>query len=232
VARRPELAWTAANFLRCLCGPERRGPEIDPAQARRQLKGRDYLDDYFAALLARISGWTGTMLVRREVLLAVGLFETAQRHGQEDTDLWWRIAYRHPRMGYDPEPLAVYHYNITGSLTEKRMPCASLCDLLDRHLKLSSQYGCRRQFEPIAGQMVIDHSRAALFDAGAADIKEMMRRYRELVPWHFRALMGVLTLWPNLTAGACHAVSRVVRGLHLRREIMRPPPQPAAKRSV
>jgi len=51
---------------------------------------------------------TLTVMIRREVIDVVGLFDECRELHVEDWDLWLRIAARYP-VGYLPSPLAVHH---------------------------------------------------------------------------------------------------------------------------
>jgi len=60
--------------------------------------------------------WTGMVMVRRDVLHQVGVFDEAQRTSH-DLDLWLRIAERCPSVGWTRETLAAYRRTATGLTT-------------------------------------------------------------------------------------------------------------------
>ena len=72
----------------------------------------DYEDNSFTQLMRGDSGvWTSSVLLRRECLDRVGLFDEPLAVA-EDWHLWIRVA-RHARIGYLPEPLAKHRRHST-----------------------------------------------------------------------------------------------------------------------
>ena len=96
--RNPDLVWTTGNYINCVCSKNRQAPHFDPVKADKLISGREYWDNYFHALLNNLGGWTGTMLIRRDILIECGLFVPGRQRG-EDIGMWWRIAYRKPKIG-------------------------------------------------------------------------------------------------------------------------------------
>ena len=109
--RNPHLVWTTGNFFWCYCGQgHRRCPSLTGERLRRVQSlqaGKDYFVSYFTAHSHFAAGHTDTTLVRKEVLLEAGLFRPGQTR-INDMDMWFRIAYRHPAIGFVLEPTAVY----------------------------------------------------------------------------------------------------------------------------
>jgi len=220
--RNPQLVWTGGNYLRCLCAENRQGPAEEPQKIARLLDNRDYFDRYFQAFIRQGGGWTGTMLVKRSVLIEAGGFQTGLYHGQEDIDLWWRIAYRYPRFGYDPQPLATYHLNIPGSLSEKRIPPDIYIQLIERHLQLSRQADRYQDFQPVARYLVSRWVRGAVFDNDLEDARRMLTHFDRLLGAVFKTAMWTLTSSPTMSRVFCWALSALNRKFHLRRQLNRP----------
>jgi len=223
--RNPDLMWSCANTLCCLCGEDRCGPALKPEKARRLVGNKDYFDNYFFSQRCRAGTNINTMMIRREVFDKVGFFPEGQVVS-EDTDMWWRIAYQWPRIGYVPEPLAVYHQMSKGSKTNasKAQVLQIHIELLEKHLRLARENNQQFEFEKLAGQLVANWIRSLLFDNNPRGINELLQRFGYLVRPSFRALVRVLSVWPGGTAASCHLISKIVRKLHLRRRIV-PPPQ-------
>ena len=59
---------------------------------------------------------TGAFLIRKEVILSVGLFKEDVKIS-EDRDLWWRIGMVHPNIGYVDTPIVYYNNDSEFSLT-------------------------------------------------------------------------------------------------------------------
>jgi len=222
VERNRHLNWSSANFIRCLCNEDRRGPDHDPDKARALLAGKEYFDNYFFALRNHTGGNSNTMFIRRGVFAEVGYFDEKQEFA-EDLDMWWRITYRWPQIGYVTEPLAIYHMVRPGTLTDnyKHSQMVVLCDLLERHLKLAAQNNQSAEFDLTAGQMVRSWMRYLIFVNRPGQIRQMLKRFDRILPAGFKLLMRVLTTFPNVTSTCCGMISRVVRYFNLRRHIVR-----------
>lgn len=225
LGRNTNLVWTTSNFIRCLCDEARRVPDIDLKQGQKAVMEKDYFDDYFQTQLPHGCGWTGTMLVKRSILQDVGLFQPGMFHGQEDTDLWWRIAYQYPAIGFNTEPLAIYHMNVSQSLTQHRLPHDVYIELIERHLKLSAEHKRDDVFKVKAGRFTRSRIRGLLFENRPAEIRVLMNRFGELLPRRFKTVIRLLLVFPRATAVLCHRISRIVRALNLRKEAVRKPGQ-------
>jgi len=220
--RNPHLVWTGGNYIRCLCEENQQAPAVEPSKVRRLLKNRDYFSDYFRAFIKQGGGWTGTMLIQRRIFEEVGMFPLGIHNG-EDIDLWWRIAYRYPRFGYDPQPLAIYHLNIPGSLSEKRIPRDGYIQLIDRHLQLSRQENRYQDYQPVARYLVSRWIRGALFDNDLEDVRRMMTHFDQLLEPAFKTMMRILITSPTMSRVFCRTLSAINRKFHLRRQLNRPP---------
>ncbi len=218
--RNPDLVWTTGNYICCVCSKDRRAPYFEPAKARELLSGKEYSDDYFRALPRSLDGWTGTMLIRRDVLFEAGLFRPGQLRGN-DYDMWWRIAYRYPKIGYLAEPLAVYHLDVEGSIIRKYKDGDISRDLIQRHLELAQQHGRADDFRPCAIYLLRRWMRSMLFEARGREVRAMIRQFDELLPGWYKAFMRLFAAFPRTTAAGCCMISRIVRLLGLRKRLVR-----------
>ena len=222
LSRNPDLVWSTGNFYLCLCDENKRNTRIAVAKAKRGLAGKDYFDNYFAAYIAGCGGWTGTMVINRGALIEAGLFREGQAKAN-DLDMWWRLAYRHPNIGYEPEPSAIYHMVVPNSITQGYFSVELYCELISRHLCTAADSGCRETFERFAATILRRWMRAMLFDARGGDIRKMIKQFQNLLPAYYKITMQLLTAFPKTTAWGCHMISRIVRTLNLRRKITRRP---------
>jgi len=220
--KNPELVWSTGNFYRCLCGENKRGADISPAKIEQQIDGKDYFDDYFSAYIAGATGHTDTMIIKRSALIEAGLFMAGQARFN-DLDMWLRIAYRWPKIGYVTEPCAIHHLGIANSIAQGFYPAELYCEFVSKHCRLTAENGCGDSFELFASIMVRRWMRAMLFDARGGDIREMMSRFDKLLPGYYKMTMRLLTAFPKTTAGGCRTISRIIRGLHLRSKVVRSP---------
>lgn len=116
VARNSKLQWVAGSYLESRAG----WTSLEGA-ARSQVspevrKQRESVILALEQLAGKTTLWTGTMLIRRDLLISSGGFNVTMR-GCEDSDLWIRLALVAPEIGFVTEPLAVYTIAQSGSLT-------------------------------------------------------------------------------------------------------------------
>lgn len=222
--RNPELVWTTANFYTCLCNENRRGAVVEPAKAKKLLGGKCYFENYFGAFLEDASGWTGTMLIKRKVFEKAEMFRVGQKRG-EDMDMWFRIAYLWPRVGYIPEPMAVYHLDIVGSAMQglEGSEEFDFCEFIGRHLSLAAELNRLDEFRPCAVLMARRIIRSLFFEGRSEEIKRIKKEFSNLLPVWYKGVIGLFTTFPKSTTWGCHMISRVVRLLHLRRQVVRRP---------
>ena len=222
LARNRELVWVSGNYERCLCWENRRAAHHGPGVAEGLLAGREYYEDFWQAYRRGWYGCTDTMLVSREVLVEAGLFEVGLPR-DNDLDLWWRIAYRYPRLGYVVEPLAVYHLDVPASISRAVRPGGTYGAFIGRHLGLAAAAGQLDRFGPVAAFRARRWIRGMLFEGDKKQIRDILGTCRGLLPWGYRAFIWVLTVFPQVTARGCHAISWMVRRLRARRHLVRAP---------
>lgn len=199
LAQHPDLVWTTANFYRCT-GPDDTGqPDTDPDHARRLVKDREVFDSYFQAYLAHAHGWVGTMLIRRDVLEEAGLFN-AQQRVIEDMDLWFRIAYHYPRIGFLAEPLARYYVDTPGSLLKSPIEVTYVYELIDRHLALARTHGRLEEFRPCAARMLGYRIQRLLQEGRGRDVRQLLGRYHDLFGPYMRTTTWLASLLPRTAA--------------------------------
>jgi len=197
--RNPHLDWTTGNFVICHCQQDSLEEKLDSAKAERLLGGREYFLEYFRAFALGATGWTGTMLIRRELLEEAGMFRVGQLLAN-DLDMWWRIGYLRPKIGYSPETLAVYHSHIPGSITKKFTDPKLLIELLERHLKLAGEYGRAEQFRYCGEHFLQYWIHQYLFDERIEHIREMIVRFDKVLPSFYKSILRLLTISPVATS--------------------------------
>ena len=218
----PELVWVSGNAISCSCSENRQAPEMPPEKIRQELNGGMVLDDFLIGYLKGIRGNTDTKLIRRDVLCDAGIFDPSLKIA-EDIELWWKIAYRYPAVGFAAEPLAIYHLATPQSLNKSQMQGRFYAHLMHRHLALAEQFGRLDSFRPLATHLLRGWMRSMLFDARAEDIRLILNEFDSLFPMEYRCWMRLLTTFPETTAAGCRALSKIIRRFHLRRRVVLPP---------
>ena len=203
LARNPALVWSTGNFLRCDCDHGHRqrldltGRRLEAAVAL--LGGRDCFDSYFAAHNAFAAGCTDTMLICREVLIEAGLFTPGLKR-INDMDMWFRIAYRHPPIGFVREPVAVYHLDIPDSTIKAHTDGQIVSEFVERHLALAEQFGKRKDFEPCATKMVGWWIACLLRQKRGPEARHLLRQHWDLFGPYCRTTTYIRALFPRLGA--------------------------------
>ena len=198
IARNPDLAWTAANFICCYCDEDRKQEKLPASNAIEMLNGKEYFDDYFSAFIAGAVGCTDTMLIRRSAIIEAGLFTPGQPMAN-DIDMWWKIAYLYPEIGYTPQPLAIYHISIADSITKVHRDPQILSELIAKHLDLADQYNKYEQFKPCAQHMLKFWIHKYFHDDRITEIRKLMSRFKNILPATYTIPLNILTISPTIT---------------------------------
>ncbi len=164
-------------------------------------------------------------MIKKEILEEAGMFRPGQLMAN-DLDMWFRIAYRFPAIGYIAEPLAIYHMTVPQSISQKYRQFEIKRDLFKRHLKLSAEHNRLDAFEPCVRRAITSWIRAMLFENKPRQIRELIAEFGELLTLRFKIIVRALLIFPRATAVTCHAISKVVRALNLRKNVMRRPAKP------
>ncbi len=219
----PHLQWTCANYLECLCQSGRQAPALPQKQIGTILNGQSFSPDYLRTYRQGLTGHTDTMLIRRELLEKAGLFRPEQKRFN-DLDLWLRIAYLQPQIGYSARPEAIHHLEAGEHISIRCHAPSVFGELIRRHLLLSARQNRQQAFRSLAAFLLQQWMRGMLFDPAAApEIRALIEEFSELLPASVRRQYQWLTAFPNLTALSCRGISSVVRRLRLRRRSVRKP---------
>ncbi|MHC4721853.1 MAG: glycosyltransferase family A protein [Planctomycetota bacterium] len=206
--RNPDLVWSAGNYINCLCNEDRRGPDLDPAKVRRLLGGKDYLEDYFETSPAGATGHPNTIIT-------------------EDHDMWFRMAVHWPKIGYIPDPIAVYHLHRPGSLlhvlaTAERQDV--ILDMFDRIIKMARDHNRMDKFKPCLVFCLHRSIRSILFEHEAVFlVRDILARFDQYLSAPYKMTIRLLVKFPRATAAVLHMISKIIRLLKLRRKVLRRP---------
>jgi glycosyltransferase involved in cell wall biosynthesis len=213
--RNHDLAWIASNFTMCYCNEERRQHKHDIETAVALLDGKDYFDEYFKAFIQGTAGCTDTIIARKDALQQAGMFDTDQPMAN-DLDMWWRIAYRNPKIGYNPEPLAIYHLHVSDSITKIHRDPEIMSDLIARHMEIAAGLNRSQRFLPCAQHMLRYWIHECILDDRIASVGKLIKRFGPIFPLHYRLVLNLLTIQPKLTSKMLPFLQWINRKLHIR----------------
>jgi len=202
-AENPDLAWSATNYeIRPIDGSLAR-LTFDRDRMGSLVRG-ETIDNYFDAVAADMAISTITIMARKSVIVDAGMFRVGQWWAQ-DTDLFFRVAYKWPQIGYLQEPLSVNHFGRCGSITQtNRFLVEQRCDLIERHLELAASHGMSESFRPCAIRLLSRWLRGYV-DQPSADISPMLDRFNGFLPQNLKLEMRMRHRFPRL-AGALFKV--------------------------
>lgn len=207
--RFPDLRWsfTRLEWARPEWSKRRVAHPDTPPQPR-------VFDDYLAAYSEGYFISTITVMVHRAVFETVGRFEPGMKRAQ-DNDLWFRIAYRFPQVGYVPQSLAVYHLDTPGSSTKINDSVDFMIGLIERHRALSQQCGRTDAFRPCAAMMLQVWIRQLAGQHRTGDARLLLDRFRDILTPRFCREIELRLRMPRLVQNAMDmylAVKRKMRG--------------------
>jgi glycosyltransferase involved in cell wall biosynthesis len=209
LARHPELRWTYGNFY--LAKPNRE--PLTPAHVSSKVTERlndQTFDDYLLAYTAGSYAWTSVLIINRDVFAKTGLFEPGMRRAQ-DNDLWFRIAYQYPAVGYLPEPLAIYHLDTPHSSTKINDDVGFMIRLVERHETLSRQHGRDEAFRPCLTHMLKVWIRTLLQQDRYSDTAALLDEFPCYLSSRFRREIRFRLMCPPLTNALAEMVIALKR---------------------
>jgi glycosyltransferase involved in cell wall biosynthesis len=172
------------------------------------LKADAYIADYYRAQVECWFAWTGTMVMRRQAVLDIGGFDESLR-GPEDIDLWFRIALRHPQVGYSRRAGAVYRRHaasLMGSRTGSELrPLLERIEKLERVAVEAGPEAAKRS-EPLIIAWVGGLIRLALYEGRRELARDFYTRYRRRLALAERLLLGAARFIPGAWLARLYAI--------------------------
>lgn len=208
IVRNSDLVWAFGNFYNCDCQDESRSIAHSTDKACKIPLNGECFDNYLKCFNGGFHAWTGTNIIKKSIFDKIGLYVLGQHRGA-DTDMWLRIAYDYPKVGYVAEPLAIYHRGIATSMSSLHRNLSIISAQLEKHLKLSTEKGAYDDFVPCASSMLGNRIREN-FSAGQADgILEIIERYDELLSFRFKMEMRLRIKHPKVAPAALAITSTI-----------------------
>lgn len=206
--RNPDLKWTFANLLwdrnEYGCFEIAHPTACLTAKQPRDEIFEDYLQAYTNGFFAS----TITLLIERTVFQKVGLFEPGMKRAQ-DNDLWFRIAYQYPKIGYLSQPLAIYHLDTPNSSTKISDNVDFMINLVHRHETLSQTYNRRDAFRPCITHMLQIWIRQLMSQKRCTDADALLSRFSGCLSRRFQREMRFRLFCPPLMNPLADAVIRL-----------------------
>ncbi len=202
--RHPDLKWAYSDFYRKEYGDEKLRQAHDSPNLTAVLRD-ELFEDYFLAYRNHGYAWTSVLVIKQEVFETVGMFEPGMKRAQ-DNDLWYRIAYQYPRIGYIPKPLAIYHLDTTGSSTKTNDSIEFMMDLVHRHENLSKQYGRYEVFCPCLTLMLQVWIRQLEKQRRYKDAAQVLINFKTYLSKRFRNEMRFRLFSPPITPWLADAI--------------------------
>ncbi|MBN1125376.1 MAG: glycosyltransferase family 2 protein [Sedimentisphaerales bacterium] len=197
----PKLLWVYSNFWIHDQGNNNKVLAHNPEVASEISGKTDFFSNYLHAYSAGIPVQTLTLMIQRQTLLDIDMFDPDLAWAQ-DADLALRLAYRYPKVGYIADPLAWYEHRRQGSIASQNRSNVELrCNFITRHLQLSQKHGCLREFQPCATRLLQRWIREISILDPKADTGRFIRDFADLLPRKlrmelcFRRRFGRLGSW-------------------------------------
>lgn len=221
--RNPDLKWCATN--RYQSDGRRRAVVGNIEAIKKGLEGKDYFENYFEAATKGVCPViTSTMVIEKAVFEELGVFD-ASLVRCDDLDMWWRIAFRYPAIGYLPEPLVVVHLDVEVAASTKTRLAAKqrpwTGELITRHLKLASEQGRLEAFKPYARKRVCKKLIEIVYHGHKKNARSIVKQFHDFFPWYWRLGTYVLTVFPKVTSTAARTAAYLGYKLGLEKQVSR-----------
>jgi glycosyltransferase involved in cell wall biosynthesis len=221
--RNRDLRWCSSNRYRS--DGRRRAAVGNTEVIAKALGGRDYFENYFRATAKGICPIiTTTIVVHRQVFEEVGLFDSCWLRWA-DRDMWWRIAYRFPRIGYLAEPLAISHLDVQDAFSTRLRLKTKRGEeprkLVARHLELAKRCGMLDEFKPVGRKILRASLISTVYRGFKDDARTTLKQFGDVFPWWWRTSVYVLTIFPKFTSTMARLLAYLAYKFRFERQVTR-----------
>ena len=216
LTRANDLVWATCNFIYRCDQDDSPNPFLEFTKVELELDRGDRFDNFIRAAAWGLGTPRSTMIIKRDVFDQIDPFPVGLT-AAEDLDLWLRIAYRWPQIGYVNHPLADYTWKRPDSLAACPIQdqLTILCGVLERQVKLASQYGKLHDLKPLIKKLLTHHVYQVYRNNGVRDLRKLLSRYNILFSPRLKTALRIMTT--ILPPGAPYAgeISRKLLGYKL-----------------
>jgi glycosyltransferase involved in cell wall biosynthesis len=219
----PDLRWCGTN--RYQSDGQRCAVVSDEHKIDKALGNCDYFENYFRAITeGGCQVITSTLMIRRDVFSKVGVFDGYWKRCA-DQDMWWRITYKFPRIGYISKPLTVVHLEapttttVKLSLQDKRGE--QIRELVARHLELAKAANMSEEFRPLAANVLKEALKEMLYHGFGSDARKTVGQFSNLFAWHWRLGTYMLTIFPKAATAILQTIIYLMHKLGMERQVSR-----------
>jgi glycosyltransferase involved in cell wall biosynthesis len=221
--KHPGLYWCGTN--RFQSDGTRRVVVGNTKAIKKALVDDAYFESYFKAAAKGICPIiTATMLIHKEAFEQAGVFDSCWPRAA-DLDMWWRIAYRFPKMGCLPQPLVIVYRCPQDPLSTKlRLESKrgeEARELIARHLELAKEQGMLEEFKPLAKVELQKALMRTIYHGFKLDARTTVEQFPDFFPWYWQLATYLLTIFPKATSAAAKTVAYLKYKLGLERYVSR-----------
>ena len=183
--RNPQLCWVCSGFFVKTGVPSGLKLAFN-SEVNDDLKSQSgAVKTFYDSFAVEFSPWTSVVIVKRSVFDLVGMFKPGMKKAQ-DTDLWLRISYEIPQIGYIAKPLAVYHMDTVGSSMKINSHVSLFDDLIEHQLILAKEKDLELVVNKYISRMVQHDMRLNLREGRLDDVRYLNKKYFTYLPANFK----------------------------------------------
>lgn len=211
----PSLNWTFANmfFYRQEWQEFRKAHQ--PCSLIHDISKHEQFKNYFTLFANGIFCSIQTVLIFKEVFKTTGMFSPEMKLA-EDTDLWFRIGYQYPDVGYLEKPVAIYHLDTPNSASKIHDQAAPIIDFVKRHQKISIEFNRHEDFSLCAARLVELRVRYYIQQKRFEDAHAILNNLSEYLSRRLKKEIRFRLIWPPFSSAIIEVyftIKRLLRKL-------------------
>ena len=216
----PDLMWHMGNSYRAIGSKGLIKEDKTEKQVKSFLGVESVIENYIDGLMKGFGGNTNTTFIKREVFDDSGLFWLGRIKGQ-DRDMWLRISYLYPRVGYVARPLALYHIDSETSVTRRSVKRVDLeiDKMIDRHISMSEKYGVSERVRPYICLLLKGFFRRSFFAGSTFNVRSYLKKYRSYISFSYVVLINLFLVWPWGFSAGINSLSMIKKKYGFKKDL-------------